>query len=89
MRVIKLWDANRECLLRDFFTQAGSNVTSMAAGDSGGGDEMFVAGFGDGVVRVFDKRSPDGLVQVMRQHQTWISNVFLRFDGGRELVTGR
>jgi regulatory associated protein of mTOR len=92
MRTIRLWDARTELLAGSFPTQAGSNLTSLSADESSGGD-IFVAGFGDGVIRVFDKRvglaetEETGLIKVMRQHNTWLQSVWLRNDG--ELITGR
>lgn len=90
-KIIRLWDARVESLICEFPTQAGSNVTSISTSEDG---DVFVSGFGDGVVRVFDKRlglttgsGEKGLVKVMRQHQTWVQSVWMRRDG--ELITGR
>lgn len=53
---------------------------------------MFVAGFGDGVVRLFDKRAEDAgevVLRTWRQHKIWIQSVHLQKGSMRELVTGR
>jgi regulator-associated protein of mTOR len=90
MRMIRLWDARTELPIAHYPTQAGSNLTSLASDNSSTGN-VFVAGFGDGVVRLFDKRigpnGETGLFKVMRQHNTWIHSVWLRSE--LELITGR
>lgn len=80
----------RELTIQDIATQAGSNLTSLASDEPEG--NVFVAGFGDGVVRLFDKRAADAGAVVMRtwrKHHTWIQSVHLQRGGQRELVTGR
>ncbi|KAJ9091099.1 hypothetical protein QFC20_007731 [Naganishia adeliensis] len=87
-RFIRAWDARIECPIYDFPTQAGSNCTSITSDHFGG--HVFVAGFGDGVIRIFDKRLGDerAIVRVIRQHHTWIKNVTMQKGEGAELVTG-
>jgi len=105
MRVVRLWDATVERHLRvspfplglrvsanlqDIATQAGSNMTAIASDEPDG--NVFVSGFGDGVVRLFDKRMQDAsniVMRVWRQHHTWIQSVHLQKGGQRELITGR
>ena len=75
---------------QDIATQAGSNLTAIASDEPNG--NVFVAGFGDGVVRLFDKRMDDAsnvVMRVWRQHHTWIQSVHLQRGGQRELITGR
>ena len=89
MRVVRLWDATVERHVRDIATQAGSNLTAIAADEPDG--NVFVAGFGDGVVRLFDKRLDDAsnvVLRTWRKHHTWIQSVHLQRGGQRELVTG-
>jgi WD40 repeat protein len=88
-RFIRAWDARIECPVYDFPTQAGSNCTAITSDHIGG--NVFVAGFGDGVIRIFDKRLGDerAIVRVIRQHHTWIKNVTMQKGDGQELVTGR
>jgi hypothetical protein len=76
--------------IQDIATQAGSNLTAIASDESHG--NVFVAGFGDGVVRLFDKRMDDAsnvVMRVWRQHHTWIQSVHLQRGGNQELITGR
>ncbi|MBE7180549.1 MAG: hypothetical protein INR71_04930, partial [Terriglobus roseus] len=51
---------------------------------------MFVAGFGDGAVRVYDVREKPqtAMVRVWKEHRQWITNVHLQRGGTRELVSG-
>ena len=75
---------------QDIATQAGSNLTALASDEPEG--NVFVAGFGDGVVRLFDKRVADAasvVVRTWRKHHTWIQSVHLQRGGHRELISGR
>lgn len=90
MRVVRLWDATVERHLRDISTQAGSNLTAICTDEPDG--NVFLAGFGDGVVRLFDKRVHDAgqvVLRTWRKHHIWIQSVSLQRGGQRELVTGR
>ena len=51
---------------------------------------MIVAGFGDGAVRVYDRRQNprDAMVKVWKEHKAWITNVHMQRGGLRELVSG-
>lgn len=89
MRIVRLWDATVERHLRDIPTQAGANLTALAADEPDG--NVFVGGFGDGVVRLFDKRVDNVnnvVLRTWRKHHTWIQSVHLQRGGHRELVTG-
>lgn len=50
---------------------------------------IFVAGFGDGAVRVFDQRlkPTTAMVRVWREHKQWITNVHMQRGGVRELIS--
>ncbi|SPO41527.1 related to KOG1 - Subunit of TORC1, a rapamycin-sensitive complex involved in growth control [Pseudozyma flocculosa] len=86
-RVIRVWDAHRELCVCDIPTRASSCVTSLSSETDIG--HMFVAGFGDGTVGVYDRRNPPeaSLVRLWEEHQTWVQNVHLQKRGNRELVT--
>ncbi|WWC70649.1 uncharacterized protein I206_104600 [Kwoniella pini CBS 10737] len=89
MKVVRLWDATVERHLRDIATQAGANLTAISSDEPEG--NVFVAGFGDGVVRLFDKRAEDAgevVLRTWRQHKIWIQSVHLQRGSMRELVTG-
>ncbi|XP_071450687.1 regulatory-associated protein of mTOR-like [Hetaerina americana] len=80
VRVIRLWDAERELRLQDLPTGADSCVTGVST-DSGGGS-LLVAGCGDGSVRLFDRRMgpQDSRVVTWREHSGWVVGAHLRTD---------
>ncbi|ORX40214.1 raptor N-terminal caspase like domain-domain-containing protein [Kockovaella imperatae] len=89
MKVVRLWDATVERHLRDMPTQAGSNLTAIASDEPDG--NVYVTGFGDGVVRLFDKRmerADQVVIHTWRKHHTWIQSVHVQRGGLKELVTG-
>ena len=49
---------------------------------------VFVAGYGDGALRVFDQREKPttAMKQVWRSHKQWITNVHMQRGGMRELI---
>lgn len=86
-RVLRVWDAHRELCLCDIPTRASSCVTSLSSEVDVG--HIFVAGFGDGTVGVYDMRNPpeSTLVRLWEEHQTWVNRVQLQRRGNRELVS--
>ena len=51
---------------------------------------VFVAGYGDGIIRVFDQREKpqQAMVKAWKEHKQWITNVHMQRGGLRELVSG-
>lgn len=89
VKVIRLWDAPREVCVMDIPARSGSCVTSLTAEQVAG--HIFVAGFGDGAIRVYDRRLPprDSMVKVWKNHEkAWVVNVHMQRGGERELVSG-
>ncbi|KAG7100045.1 hypothetical protein E1B28_001830 [Marasmius oreades] len=74
-RVIKIWDAQTEIQGLDVETNSDSPVTSIVSDH--GPSQTFVAGFGDGIVKVFDRRleEDESVVRVYSDHSSWIQNV--------------
>ncbi|KAI7823862.1 raptor N-terminal caspase like domain-containing protein [Gamsiella multidivaricata] len=87
-RVIRVWDAARELCISDIPTRSGAPVTSITSDQVSG--SIFVVGFGDGAVRVYDRRKPqhDAMVMTWKKHKSWIQNVRMQRGGFRELVSG-
>ncbi|KAG0224848.1 hypothetical protein BGW42_004831 [Actinomortierella wolfii] len=87
-RVIRVWDAAREYCVSDIPTRSGSPVTSITSDQVAG--NIFVVGFGDGAVRVYDRRMPQhsALTMTWKKHKSWIQNVRMQRGGFRELVSG-
>ncbi|KAF9107970.1 hypothetical protein BGX27_008521 [Mortierella sp. AM989] len=87
-RVIRVWDAARELCTSDIPTRSGAPVTSITSDQVSG--DIFVVGFGDGAVRVYDRRQPqhDAMVMTWKKHKSWIQNVRMQRGGLRELISG-
>jgi regulator-associated protein of mTOR len=75
-------------LSQDIPARSGSCITSLTSDQVAG--NIFVAGFGDGAVRVFDQRlkPTTSMVKVWREHKQWITNVHMQRGGLRELISG-
>lgn len=88
VRVIKVWNAATEVYVSDIPARSSSCVTSLTSDQLAG--QIFTAGFGDGVVRVFDQRlNPrTSMVKAWREHRQWVTNVHMQRGGVRELISG-
>lgn len=88
VRVIRLWDATRELCVADIPARSGSPVTSLTSDQLSG--NMVIAGFGDGAVRVYDRRLDprESLVRTWKNHDSWVVNTHMQRGGSRELVSG-
>jgi len=87
-RVIKVWDAQQELVMTDIALRSTACVTSITSDQTGG--NIFAAGFGDGSIRVFDRRLPahSAVVKEWSEHNAWVTNVQLQRNGNRELISG-
>ena len=89
VRVIRVWYAAHETCVMDIPARSGSCVTSLTSDQMTG--NVFVAGFGDGAVRVFDTRlrPQDSMIRKWKDDadRQWIKNVHMQRGGQRELVT--
>ncbi|GAA6007493.1 hypothetical protein JCM10207_006363 [Rhodosporidiobolus poonsookiae] len=88
VKFIRIWDATRETIFQDLPTRANSCLTSMTCDQVAG--NILVAGFGDGGVRVYDRRLPPRENMVRRYtgvHEAWVQNVHMQRGGNRELAT--
>lgn len=87
LRTIKVWNAATELCVGDIPARSSSCVTSLTSDQLAG--QIFVAGFGDGVVRVFDQRlNPrTSMVKAWREHQQWVTGVHMQRGGVRELIS--
>ncbi|KAL1959846.1 hypothetical protein VTO42DRAFT_991 [Malbranchea cinnamomea] len=88
VKVIRVWNAATEVCTSDIPARSGSCITSLTSDQVAG--NIFIAGFGDGAVRVFDQRlkPTTAMVKVWREHKQWITNVHMQRGGVRELVSG-
>lgn len=88
VKVIRVWNAGTEICTSDIPARSGSCITSLTSDQVEG--DVFIAGFGDGAVRVYDQREKPAtaMVKVWKEHKQWITNVHLQRGGQRELVSG-
>ncbi|KAG9242892.1 raptor N-terminal caspase like domain-containing protein [Calycina marina] len=90
VKVIRVWAAAPELCLVDINARSGSCVTSLASDQMTG--NVFVAGFGDGAIRVFDARNRPQEAMVKRwkddkKENVWIKSVHMQRGGQRELMS--
>ncbi|KAM3458256.1 hypothetical protein MY5147_002415 [Beauveria neobassiana] len=89
VRVIRVWYAASETCVMDIPARSGSCVTSLTSDQMTG--DIFVAGFGDGAVRVFDTRMrpQESMVRKWKDEsdRQWIKAVHMQRGGQRELMS--
>ena len=105
VKVIRVWNAATEIctnvcpilspspshlhiLQQDIPARSGACITSLTSDQVAG--NVFVGGYGDGAIRVFDQRlkPQQAMVKCWRDHKQWITNVHMQRGGLRELVSG-
>ncbi|CAG0896489.1 unnamed protein product [Cyprideis torosa] len=71
VRLIRVWDCNRETKLQDIPTGSEGYVTTLSRQS---GDPLLVAGCSDGSVRLFDLRVPSNEARIMtwREHSSYV-----------------
>ncbi|TDL29563.1 hypothetical protein BD410DRAFT_780006 [Rickenella mellea] len=86
-RIIRAWDAHRECALTDLSTHSESPVTAICSDHES--TSVFLAGFGDGVVKLFDRRmdEDDAVVRTYQEHSTWVQNIRWQKGTGKSLLS--
>ena len=87
VKVIKVWNAATEVCTNDIPARSSSCITSLTSDQVAG--QIFIAGFGDGCIRVFDQRlhPRTAMVKIWRDHKQWITNIHMQRGGVRELVS--
>lgn len=86
-RVVRVWDAAREAVSEDIAVGTAARLTSLTSDQVTG--NIFVAGFNDGSVNVYDRRQDkNALVARSRYHKGSILNVHMQRGGARELMSG-
>ncbi|KAB5547163.1 raptor N-terminal caspase like domain-containing protein [Coniochaeta sp. 2T2.1] len=87
-RVIRIWNAGHEVCTHEIPARSGSCVTSLTSDQMTG--SVFVAGFGDGAVRVYDSRirPQDSMTRKWKdEERQWVRAVHMQRGGQRELVS--
>lgn len=87
VRIIRIWDSQRETKVQDIPTGAESCVTSLASDSFG--RSLLIAGCGDGSVRLFDRRLAPSECRVMtlREHNRWVVKVHLQKGSEGKIVS--
>ncbi|XP_070581195.1 regulatory-associated protein of mTOR-like isoform X2 [Ptychodera flava] len=87
VRIIRVWDTQREVRLQDIPTGADSCVTSLACDSVG--RSLLIAGCGDGSVRLYDRRlaPQECRVMTLREHQGWVAKVHLQKGGDGNIIS--
>ncbi|TVY91015.1 Target of rapamycin complex 1 subunit [Lachnellula willkommii] len=89
VKVIRVWAAAPELCVVDINARSGSCVTSLTSDQMTG--NVFVAGFGDGAIRVFDARNKpqEAMVKKWKDEtdRVWIKSVHMQRGGQRELLS--
>jgi regulator-associated protein of mTOR len=89
VKVIRVWAAAPELCVVDINARSGSCVTSLTSDQMTG--NVFVAGFGDGAIRVFDSRNKPQEAMVKKwkdeSDRVWIKSVHMQRGGQRELLS--
>uniref|UniRef100_A0A0F7Z7I6 Regulatory-associated protein of mTOR n=1 Tax=Crotalus adamanteus TaxID=8729 RepID=A0A0F7Z7I6_CROAD len=77
VRIIRIWDTDREMKVQDIPTGADSCVTSLSCDSH---RSLIVAGLGDGSIRVYDRRMALSECRVMtyREHTAWVVKAYLQ-----------
>ncbi|KAF8849776.1 TORC1 growth control complex subunit Kog1 [Acephala macrosclerotiorum] len=89
VKVIRVWAAAPELCVVDINARSGSCITSLTSDQMTG--NVFVAGFGDGAIRVYDARNRPSESMVMKwkdEHsRQWVKSVHMQRGGQRELMS--
>uniref|UniRef100_A0A2I2Z187 Regulatory-associated protein of mTOR n=1 Tax=Gorilla gorilla gorilla TaxID=9595 RepID=A0A2I2Z187_GORGO len=77
VRLVRIWDTDREMKVQDIPTGADSCVTSLSCDSH---RSLIVAGLGDGSIRVYDRRMALSECRVMtyREHTAWVVKASLQ-----------
>ncbi|CAK3787447.1 WD repeat-containing mip1 [Lecanosticta acicola] len=86
-RVVRVWQVGQELCVSDIQTRSSACITSLTSDQVEG--NVFVAGFGNGSVKVFDQRLPrsDQMHMSWHEHKSWVVGVHLQRGGMRELIS--
>ncbi|KAG5853718.1 hypothetical protein ANANG_G00029100 [Anguilla anguilla] len=86
VRVIRIWDTEREMKVQDIPTGADSCVTSLSCASR---RSLIAAGLGDGSVRVYDRRMGPNECRVMtyREHGAWVVKAYLQKEADGQIIS--
>ncbi|XP_024002422.1 regulatory-associated protein of mTOR isoform X3 [Salvelinus sp. IW2-2015] len=86
VRVIRIWDTEREMKVQDIPTGADSCVTSLSCDSQ---RSLIAAGLGDGSVRLYDRRMGANECRVMtyREHSSWVVKAHLQKQTDGKIIS--
>ncbi|XP_051567984.1 regulatory-associated protein of mTOR isoform X2 [Myxocyprinus asiaticus] len=86
VRVIRIWDTEREMKVQDIPTGADSCVTTLSCDLQ---RSLVAAGLGDGSVRVYDRRMGPNECRVMtyREHGAWVVKAHLQKEPDGQIIS--
>ncbi len=91
VKVIRVWSASQEICIVDLPARSGAPVSSLTSDQMTG--DYFVAGFGDGALRLFDTRirPQEAMTKAWKDEndkdRAWITSVHMQRGGQRELLS--
>lgn len=88
-REIKVWNSRRESCIENLKTRSNSPLTTISSDHHSGW--IISAGFGDGSIRIYDRRkaTKNSMVKVYRSfHSSWLTKLKFQDGNRRELVSG-
>ncbi|ESP03931.1 hypothetical protein LOTGIDRAFT_230228 [Lottia gigantea] len=87
VRIIRIWDTQKELKIQDIPTGADSSVTSLSCDSSG--RSLIIAGCGDGTVRLFDRRlaAPECRVMTLQEHSSMVCKVHLQKGSEGKIIS--
>ncbi|KAJ7163422.1 hypothetical protein C8R43DRAFT_879598, partial [Mycena crocata] len=76
-RIIRVWDAYTETSSMDLNTNSENPVTSIVSHDSIAHSQIFAASFGNGEVKVYDRRlgESNSVIRQYTEHKSWVQNI--------------
>lgn len=95
VKIIRIWDALTESIEVDIPAKSSALITSLTSDQLTG--NIFVAGYSDGSIRVYDRRMDprDSMIRLWKTAKrgtspvgSWVNNIHLQRGGYRELVSG-
>eukprot|EP00731_Ephydatia_muelleri_P028434 Em0020g78a len=85
---IRIWDTHKEMKVHDMPTGVESCVTTLAS--SMEDPALCIAGFGDGSIKMYDRRLPpdNSVVHTLQEHTTWITCISMQtYSQNRRLLS--
>jgi len=85
---LKIWDLNKELAVQEVPTESQTCVTCLCSDKNE--TNCIVAGFGDGTVRIFDRRTSSkyAAVTIFSEHKSWVVNTCMPRILNKQIISG-